>query len=409
MGGIGLFGNSKKSNIIKKILNKGETDFQQETVGENNILYYCSKFAKYQPNTIIVFATDNSIFSINNEAIKNILGFEPNHLRELKTILPPDTYTSLTLTVEQALEGKIEKHLINFTFQGEKYDLLLTFIPIEQENNEIKGVYLIIENVTEKMNTIGSFHELFDGLNTGVWMKNDVDGEFSFISKGIASILEVPLDKISKRTFTTFIYPEDREVTQIIENQLSQRNKAQAVYRIVSGNGNVKWLSEQISIKYDNNGEVEQLIGIIHDITREKQLEEKLTFIEKYDELTGLPNQKSLYDLLDHYCENRRSFALLYLDIDRFNMINDSLGYEIGDEVLKIIAKRLKDILPSDGHISRISSNDFVVTQSSFNHKDEVIQLAEKIIQEVERPIMVEDYEIYVSMSIGISFSRRRR
>lgn len=404
MGGIGLFGNSKKSNIIKKILNKGETHLQMETVREKNILYYCSKFAKYQPNTTIIFATDKSIFSINNEAIKNILGFEPNHLRELKTILPPDTYTSLALTMEQALEGKIEKHLINFTFQEEKYDLLLTFIPIEQENNEVEGVYLIIENVSEKLSTIGSLRDLFDGLNTGVWMKNSINGDFSFISNNIASIFEVSLEKVNKRTFTTFIHPEDREVTQIIESQLSQRNKAQAVYRIVSGNGKVKWLSEQISIKYNNNGEVEQLLGIIHDITREKQLEEKLIFIEKYDELTGLPNQKSLYELLDYYCENRKPFALLYLDIDRFNMINDSLGYEIGDEVLKIVANRLKDILPSNGHISRISSNDFVVTQSAFHHKDQVIQLAEKIIHEVERPIIVEDYEIYVSMSIGISF-----
>nr|WP_106782342.1 EAL domain-containing protein [Lysinibacillus timonensis] len=136
----------------------------------------------------------------------------------------------------------------------------------------------------------------------------------------------------------------------------------------------------------------------------QKEYEEKLKHLAYYDELTQLPNQRSLYERLDQDCKNDVPFALMYLDIDRFNMINDSLGYEVGDEVLKIISERLISILPKNAFLARLSSNDFIITIRLSSHDNEVSLLAERIIQMVELPILIQDYEIFISTSIGISF-----
>lgn len=107
------------------------------------------------------------------------------------------------------------------------------------------------------------------------------------------------------------------------------------LYPITDGKEQKKWLLEQIVPRVNENGIVSQVFGMITDVTHEVDIEEKLNFLANYDSLTKLPNQKSLFEKLDQDCREGADFALLYFDIDRFHVINNSLGYQIGDEALK--------------------------------------------------------------------------
>lgn len=117
------------------------------------------------------------------------------------------------------------------------------------------------------------------------------------------------------------------------------------------------------------------------DITYEIEKEHKINYLSNYDHLTGLPNQQSLFKQLDLLCESDDPFAILYFDLDRFNIINDSLGYYIGDKTLKYVANRLETIMPKDSYLARLSSNDFIMIIHNFENKKEVLQYAKMIIK----------------------------
>ncbi|CAM5211571.1 PAS domain S-box-containing protein/diguanylate cyclase (GGDEF)-like protein OS=Ureibacillus acetophenoni OX=614649 GN=SAMN05877842_104167 PE=4 SV=1 [Ureibacillus acetophenoni] len=395
---------SKKNNLLNRFFNKNIDEVNEENLTiENSLLQYCATFSKYQPNPSIIISSDYCIFSMNTNIFKEILGYEPKNIEDFKRILPEDTYLALKLTYNEALEGDIQKHLIDYEYNDQTLTLLLTFIPLKnQETTE--GVNLIIEDLTEQQKSTHTFQQIFHHLNSGVWMKESISGDYTYLSKRMEGILELPLSRINNDRFVKMIHPGDLKLVNAKLNDLQRDEKIQLTYRVICANSKIKWLSEQIVTVRDSEGEIIQLFGLVEDVTKEKENEEIIHKLAYFDELTGLPNQRSLYKQLDSFCQSNAPFALMYLDLDRFNMINDSLGYDIGDEVLKIISTRLKSIIPNNAYIARLSSNDFVITLHNYSVVDEINQLADQIIQVIKKLITVEEYEIYMSTSIGITF-----
>lgn len=134
---------------------------------------------------------------------------------------------------------------------------------------------------------------------------------------------------------------------------------------------------------------------------------QKLFDIAFYDQLTGLPNRRMFEDNLKKAAlltkHNNSTLALLMLDIDRFKTINDTFGHSFGDLILKEIARRIKDAIGSICTISRQGGDEFAIILENYLHKQEIIQIAEKILSEVEKPITLSGHNIYTSCSIGIS------
>src|SRR5699024_8383840 len=102
--------------------------------------------------------------------------------------------------------------------------------------------------------------------------------------------------------------------------------------------------------------------------------------------------------------DTTKPFSVLYLDLDRFNIINDSLGYQVGDDVLKTVANRLISTVMESAYIAHINSNDFIIIIENFTSKDAIFSLAEKIMNSVGKGMSVHGYELYITASIGICF-----
>ncbi|RUL48626.1 EAL domain-containing protein [Lysinibacillus antri] len=251
-----------------------------------------------------------------------------------------------------------------------------------------------------------NFYYMFDNITSGIWMKESLDDKFVYVSKALETISAIPLKRLyeEKHLWYNMIQPDCYGVIEEGIKDLSKGKSVEAVYRIINGDGKTKWILEQIVPKIDVHGNITNLFGLITDITSEMETKEQLTYISNYDALTNLPNQKSLYDHLDKLCEKDEPFAVLYLDIDRFNIINDSLGYQIGDEALKLLANRFSSMIPNNVYLSRLSSNDFIMVVQNYNSKKDIHKLAEKIIRETEVPFIIQNYELHVSTSIGITF-----
>jgi diguanylate cyclase (GGDEF)-like protein/PAS domain S-box-containing protein len=177
-------------------------------------------------------------------------------------------------------------------------------------------------------------------------------------------------------------------------------------------NGGVFPEWQTISAIRDNQGKITHYISFFTDITELKLAEKEIEQLAFYDSLTGLPNRRLLHDRLEHELNNaaryNRAGILFFLDLDRFKHINDSLGHSIGDLLLIETAKRLQSLLRSTDTAVRLGGDEFIILVSAQDgiHNDLLKQsntIAEKIIKEINRPFTINEHQLFISASIGIT------
>ena len=143
----------------------------------------------------------------------------------------------------------------------------------------------------------------------------------------------------------------------------------------------------------------------ISDITKQKKSEAIISYQIHYDSLTGLPNRKYLYEYLREILEKledeKQKFAVLFLDIDRFKLINDSLGHTIGDLLLKAVGDRLKTLLRQDDLLVRLGGDEFAIIAKVIDSTDAVVQIAESIIQALTLPFSCGGHQLHITTSVG--------
>ena len=161
----------------------------------------------------------------------------------------------------------------------------------------------------------------------------------------------------------------------------------------------------------DKNGNPQYLLGISEDITERKKAEEQLTYLAQYDSLTGLPNRNLFRDRLSltmaRAKRDGKMLALMFLDIDRFKEINDTLGHTIGDEVLQAASGLLRESLRDVDTIARLGGDEFTIILENITHEDQAIVVAEKIQKAFSDPVVIQKQEIFVTASIGIALYPR--
>lgn len=150
-----------------------------------------------------------------------------------------------------------------------------------------------------------------------------------------------------------------------------------------------------------NFSDMADVLGNVFIEMKENQAE--LEFIALYDQLTGLRNRTSFFKRLEKLVEGNESFALFYLDLDRFKFINDTLGHDVGDLLLKEVAKRLTNICDTKEGIARLSGDEFAILLPNLKNVGQAKKLAKKIIKEIVRPFIISENECVVTVSIGIS------
>jgi len=166
-----------------------------------------------------------------------------------------------------------------------------------------------------------------------------------------------------------------------------------------------------IGIYTDNNERTRSnfagTYGTARDISERKQAQEVINFQAYHDLLTHLPNRALLKDRLDlaitQARRNKRKLAAMFLDLDRFKLVNDTLGHSMGDRLLKAVAKRLQSCLRSGDTLSRFGGDEFTLLLPEVRTRDDVVVIAEKILDRLHEPFVIDGHELFVGASIGIS------
>ncbi len=181
-------------------------------------------------------------------------------------------------------------------------------------------------------------------------------------------------------------------------------------YRALKKDGTVVWFKDYISTR-KNKGKSE-VIGLKIDITIEQQRENKITQLALFDAMTKLPNRVSFMDSLEDAIKqsiaNQSSGAVLYLDLDRFKVFNDSMGHKLGDKLIVQVSRRLRSVMDRNDVLSRFSGDEFVILTCNLGASIEestnkVEKLVAEIMNSIEKSFMISGYSFYISVSIGIS------
>ena len=251
------------------------------------------------------------------------------------------------------------------------------------------------------------------GANDGLWdwdYKND-QVYFSPRWKSMLGFTEAaignhPLEWIDR------IHRDDknRVITELHAHKCAKTSHFECEYRIKNAEESYRWMMCRGLAVRDEDDIAYRMVGSQTDITDQKKAEEKLVFDAVHDALTGLPNRTLFLDRLNHCIElsSRRknfSFAVLYLDLNRFKIINDSLGHLLGDQLLVEIGSRIKDLIRIGDTLSRLGGDEFVILCEEIKDVTVATSLADRIHKELLRPVDLNGQKVVVGCSIGITES----
>ena len=173
--------------------------------------------------------------------------------------------------------------------------------------------------------------------------------------------------------------------------------------------GRKKWIKASIYPVRDEEGRVSEMTLVIEDMTERKVLEDELRHRAFHDPLTGLPNRALFLDCLERAlgrAQRHDSVAVMFLDLDNFKVVNDSLRHEVGDQLLAAVSQRLKGCLRSDAVVARLGGDEFIVLVEGISSARDAEEVAERIItQDLRAPFAIEGHLIFITVSIGIALS----
>lgn len=181
------------------------------------------------------------------------------------------------------------------------------------------------------------------------------------------------------------------------QGEMWNRHKAGQVYP--------EWLT--ISTVEDTGGQVTRYVGVFSDITAMKHSQEQLDFLAHHDLLTKLPNRLLFADRLEHSIQraqrDRGQLAVLFVDLDHFKKVNDTLGHSAGDQLLEIVARQMASLVRAEDTIARVGGDEFTLLLEEIDEPHKVVTVAQKLLDLFIHPLQIGEHEIFITASIGIS------
>jgi diguanylate cyclase (GGDEF)-like protein/PAS domain S-box-containing protein len=375
---------------------------------------------------LLFYCHNDDNFSLHyvSQGALELTGYEPNEFIGKRNVcLDKITHPQDLDLVKSVIKNSIltgEKYQVEyriFTKTGEEKWVLEIGDGIFADKGKSLGIEGFISDITGfKKNQLAleeaeaKYHSIFENAIVGIFQTTS-DGHYIDANLALARIygynsvaeLITNLTDISHQ-----LYVEEnrrKEFINLLQKKDFVSDFESEVYR---QDGSIIWISENARAVRDNQGTLLYYEGIVKDITEYKKDKEKLLYYAFHDPVTGLANRALFMDRLRQSVERAKRnpnylFALLFLDLDRFKLVNDSLGHLIGDKLLIGIARRLEECLRTIDTVARLGGDEFTIILEDLEEVNDAIKVANRIIKAVKEPFIIDQHEIFTATSIGIA------
>ena len=402
---------------------KNQQDFENRTryLFENN------------PNPMWIYDMETLGFLAVNQAAINHYGYSEDEFLSMtvQDIRPPEDIPKLLEVIAKVSTGfsvpEVWRHCKK---DGTQIFVEVSAHTLDYQNHKCE--LILINDITQKMQAEealkraeAKYRSIFENAIEGIF-QSTVDGKFLMSNPMLAKIYgyDSPEDLIANLTNIEeqlYVDPQRRlELIKLLEEQEEVKLFESEVY---CKDGSIIWTSENVHAIYDISGHILYFEGTVEDITASKRAKAEIEHLAFHDSLTNLPNRVLFRDRLSTALVNASAqlqiyrdqnnlveikvipplLAVMFLDLDRFKLVNDTMGHAAGDRLLIEVSKRLSECMIENTFLARMGGDEFMIFVPELQSVESIQQFAQLILQSFESPFFVEEMALYIGTSIGIS------
>ena len=372
---------------------------------ENQKKDLASVIESINPYVLMMVDSKMNIVMCNN-SIKKLLDYEPNEVVDNKTdLIFSDAEANRGLDMHEKIEE--EGFYIGKVIGKKKSGELISLEIIAASLRDHQGIVILLRDITERIRTkeeLLSLQKAVEHMQTGVIVTN-TNGKIVYSNPAGAEMHGYTAKELLGQDVRIFALPE--ETIPVSEQELSNQRRVRKDGINARKDGSPLPVRLMSDIVMNSEGQIIGLITTCEDITERKKNEELIKHLAYYDALTGLPNRSLFNDMLNKELAKARRrgspLSIMFIDLDRFKFVNETIGHSTGDLLLHSVANRLKSIMREGDIVGRLGGDEFVVLIPDLGDVQDTSVIAEKIIRQLSQQYVLNGTEMYVTASVGVS------
>lgn len=271
------------------------------------------------------------------------------------------------------------------------------------------------QTIHQKLEESEHLHRFIVDHSPDIVFMLDQEGRFTFLNDTVYQTLGFDKSELMGEHYSKLVSNPSQDQAKYVftERRSGQRKSSNVELKLKCKDDSEHRYFDTTSMFVDLGSEnihgnpLQGTYGVARDVTERKQAQETINYQAYHDMLTRLPNRVLMEDRLDlamtHATRNKENLAVMFLDLDRFKWVNDTLGHTTGDRLLQSVSQRLESCLRKGDTLARFGGDEFALILPSVNHKDDAAKIAEKVLEELREPFSIDEHELYVTSSIGIA------